>query len=57
MATCRITGFGEAKQKPSEPHSVIVETIAEIDGNLGYAGYPFYPLSALKYPFAQIWPL
>ena len=28
-----------------EPQSVIVETIAEIDANLVYAGYPFNPLS------------
>jgi CRP/FNR family transcriptional regulator, cyclic AMP receptor protein len=28
-----------------EPHSVIAETIAEIECNLVYAGYPFNPLS------------
>ena len=28
-----------------EPHSVIAETIAEIDCSLVYAGYPFNPLS------------
>jgi CRP-like cAMP-binding protein len=28
-----------------EPHSVIVETIAEIDANLVYAGYPFNPFT------------
>lgn len=28
-----------------EPHSVIEETIAEIECNLVYAGYPFNPLS------------
>jgi len=28
-----------------EPHDVIVETIAEIDASLVYAGYPFNPLS------------
>ena len=34
------------RQLPSgEPHSVIAETIAEIECNLVYAGYPFNPLS------------
>jgi len=28
-----------------EPHSVIVETIAEIDASLVYAGYPLNPFS------------
>jgi hypothetical protein len=28
-----------------EPHSVIVETIAEIDVSLVYAGYPFNPFT------------
>jgi CRP/FNR family transcriptional regulator, cyclic AMP receptor protein len=37
----------ELKQqlRAGEPHSVIVETIAEIECNLVYAGYPFNPLS------------
>src|SRR5690349_12801121 len=31
-----------------EPHSVIVETVAEIDANLVYAGYPFNPFMYIE---------